>query len=179
MTRLVHIPLWLVAIAMATALITARAEAQPTRPPPRIGVVDLDRLVHESPQAQQARKNMAERFARRKNALEKASDHLQSEVDHLKDSAETLSSDARDQLKSKIRDDKHQLQFKQNQYNDDVSDAEQKELDNMRAGLRKVIDGYARENGYDLIVSDSVLYASDSVDITDAILKRLKQADPG
>ena len=45
----------------------------------------------------------------------------------------------------------------------------------MRSDLRQVIDNYAKNNGYDLIVGDSVLYASDSVDITDAILKRLKK----
>ncbi|KEZ77042.1 OmpH family outer membrane protein [Salinisphaera hydrothermalis] len=169
---------WLVAVVMATGLASSVADAQPTRPPPKIGVVDLDRLVRESPQAQNAKKNMAERFAKRKNALEAASAELQSEMDRLKNNADSMSDDERDQLSSKIRDDKHQLQLKQSQYNDDVSDAEQKELDHMRSDLRQVIDDYAKNNGYDLIMGDSVLYASDSVDITDAILQRLKtQAD--
>lgn len=173
-----RISVWLALVVLAAGVIASAADAQPTRPPPKIGVVDLDRLVRESPQAQNAKKNMAERFAKRKNALEKASAALQSEMNRLKDNSESMSDDERDQLQSKIRDDKHQLQLKQSQYNDDVSDAEQKELDHMRSDLRQVIDDYAKNNGYDLIMGDSVLYASDSVDITDAILQRLKtQAD--
>lgn len=177
MRTLPRISFWAVALVVAGAVVAAEADAQPTRPPPRIGVVDLDRLVHESPQAQKAKKNMAERFAKRKDVLEKASDHLQSEAQHLKDDTQSMSDAERDRLKSKIRDDKHQLQLKRSQYNDDVSDAEHKELDDMRSGLRQVIHDYARDNDYDLIVGDSVLYANDSVDITDAILKHLKQAD--
>ncbi|MGB7754972.1 MAG: OmpH family outer membrane protein [Salinisphaera sp.] len=166
---------WLVVAILGSMLTAGAADAQPTRPPPKIGVVDLDRLVRESPQAQKAKSNMAERFADRKHALEKASSDLQSEIDRLKDKSDSMSDDQREQLSSRIRDDKHQLQLKQSQYNDDVSDAEQKELDNMRSDLRHVIDDYARNNGYDLIVGDSVLYASDSVNITDAILQRLKK----
>ncbi|AWN17045.1 Outer membrane protein H precursor [Salinisphaera sp. LB1] len=131
--------------------------------------------MRESPQAQTAKKNMAERFAKRKQALEKASNTLQAKMDRLKEKADSMSDDRRDQLSAAIRDDKHQLQRKRSRYNDDVSDAEQKELAHMRSDLRQVIDDYAKNNGYDLIVGDSVLYASDSVDITDAILQRLKK----
>ncbi len=175
MRTLVNIRFWLVVAILGSMLTAGAADAQPTRPPPKIGVVDLDRLVRESPQAQKAKSNMAKRFAARKHALEKASSDLQSEIDRLKDKSDSMSDDQREQLSSRIRDDKHQLQLKQSQYNDDVSDAEQKELDNMRSDLRHVIDDYARNNGYDLIVGDSVLYASDSVNITDAILQRLKK----
>lgn len=160
---------------LALTLVAGVAGAQPTRAPDKIGVVDLDRLVRESPQAQKAKQNMAERFAQRKNALESASESLQTKIDRLKNHSEQMSDDQRNGLESAIREDKHQLQLRQSQYNDDVSDAEQKELDAMRAELRKVIDDYAEKNGYDLILGDSVLYASESVNITDSILQRLQQ----
>lgn len=165
----------LTALVLIAGLSMSTAMAQPTRPPTRIGVVDLDRLVRESPQAQKAKQNMAERFAKRKNVLEQTSDELQSEIDRLKKHSETMSDDQREQLSSSIREDKNRLQLKQSQYNDDVSDAEQNELNSMRSNLRQVIDDYAKQHGYDLIVGDSVLYANDTVDITDAILERLRQ----
>ncbi|WP_423820785.1 OmpH family outer membrane protein [Salinisphaera sp. SPP-AMP-43] len=163
------------AVLLAMALIAGVAGAQPTRTPDKIGVVDLDRLVRESPQANKAKQNMAQRFAKRKNALERASESLQSKIDRLKNQSEQMSDNERNGLESAIREDKHQLQLRQSQYNDDVSDAEQKELHAMRSELRKVIDDYAEKNGYDLILGDSVLYASDSVNITDSILQRLQQ----
>jgi Skp family chaperone for outer membrane proteins len=39
-----------------------------------------------------------------------------------------------------------------------------------------VIQAYGKENGYDFIFTDtSIAYASDAVDITDAILQKLNE----
>lgn len=172
---------WLVAGLVAAALVagglSSSASAQPGRPAPKIGVVDLDRLVAESPLAGQAKQNMAKRFARRKNALEQATGALQKAIDRLDATSDTLNEDQRSARQAAIVKQKHDLEIEQSHYNDDVSAAEDKELSRMRTDLRAVIDDYAQSHGYDLIVGSSVLYADDRVDITDAILKRLK-TDP-
>lgn len=157
--------------------INATVSAQPARPGSKVGMVDLDRLVAESPQAKAARANMAKRFAARKNTLEKSSDALQAAVDKLADDAPDLSDAARDKREAAIRQERQALELQRSHYNEDVTAAEKKELETMRADLRQVIDTYAKAHGYDLILSDAVLYASDDADITDAILERLK-AEP-
>lgn len=141
----------------------------------KIGVVDLSRLVHESPQAQQAKKHMASQFAARETALEHKADLLSKEIDQLKQDSANMSDDARDKLQADIRDKQRKLQMEQSQYNDDVSRAADKEQARMRSDLHRVIDAYAKNHGYDLILGDSVLYASDTIDVTDAILARLKK----
>ncbi|WP_158583345.1 OmpH family outer membrane protein [Salinisphaera sp. Q1T1-3] len=161
-------------LAIGLCLSAGAASAQPTRPGTKVGVVDLDRLVSESPQADKAKTNMAKRFAGRKDALERASDKLKQAIDQLNTESDQLSESQRNDREQSIREQKHELELQQSHYNDDVSAAEKKELSAMRADLRNVIDTYAREKGYDLILGNSVLYARDSVDITDAILDRLK-----
>ena len=62
MPTIARVSFWLIVAVLAATIGAGAAQAQPTRPPPKIGVVDLDRLVRESPQAQKAKKNMAEQF---------------------------------------------------------------------------------------------------------------------
>jgi len=166
------------AVALCVSLVSLEAVAEPSAAAarksaqePKIGVVDLTRLVNESPQAQQAKDNMARRFAERKNALEQASDALERQMDKLKQNSDAR----RDALSANIRDAQRKLTLKQSQYNDDVSDAEDKELKHLRSDLRSVIDAYAQAHGYDVILGNSVLYARPGIDVTDQILARLNK----
>lgn len=140
----------------------------------KIGVVNLGKLVSASPQAQRARKNMEQQFASRKEELESKRDKLKSDIERLKRDGSVMSDDARDKLEGQIRDQQRRLKLLQDEYNEDVNKAEKKELESLRDDIRSVIDEFAKENGYDLIVGDGILYASDAVDITSKVLERLK-----
>ena len=88
-----------------------------------------------------------------------------------------MSDEDRDALQASVRDGQRELQMSQSKYNDDVSAAEQNEFEQMRSDIRDVIDAYANDRGYDIILGDSVLFASEPVDVTDEILDRLKTAE--
>lgn len=162
-------------VSAQAASDNASAEPAKTVAGARIGVVDLDRLMDESPQAKQARTHMARRFAQRKDALEQTAEELEVKADRLKKQGDSMSEDQRNALSSDIRDGQRQLTLKQSQYNDDVSDAEDAELKQLRSDLRSVIDAYAKAHDYDVILGESVLYAAPGVDITDQILDRLNK----
>jgi len=178
-----HIALVLCAALMAWSLACpaaaadeSRAKTQAEEPTGqlRIGVVDLARLIKQSPQAQRAKSSMAKQFANRKDALEAASTALQDDIDRLKRDAATMSEADQNELQASIRDRQRKLQMRQSEYNDDVSAAEQEEFDTMRDDIRGVIDAYAKVNDYDLILGDAVLYATDTVDVTDEVLAELE-----
>ncbi|MAS11118.1 MAG: hypothetical protein CMN26_13885 [Salinisphaera sp.] len=161
--------------AMAQEAADATAGQGETAPQAlRIGVVDVARVVSESPQAARAKTSMASQFAKRKNELEAQSNALRQDMDRLSQDGSVMSEGDRESLQSDIRDRQRELQMQRSKYNDDVSDAEQKEFDQMRADILEVIDQYADDNGYDLILGDGVLYTSDAVDVTDEILAELK-----
>ena len=50
------------------------------------------------------------------------------------------------------------------------------ELDRSWQEINNAVVEYAREQGYDLIVPSPVVYANPRVDITDAVLERLRRA---
>jgi outer membrane protein len=61
------------------------------------------------------------------------------------------------------------------QLRDDLARRSKDELDKRWPEIYGVVVEYAREKGYDLVVEAPVLYASPSVDITDAVLERLRR----
>lgn len=157
------------ALALAAAVTAAPAMAQDMK----IGVVNLPRLLSESPQAQRARSNMEEQFSSRKEELEAKREDLQDDVDRLKRDGAVMSQEAREKLEDSIRDQQRRLQMLQSEYQDDVQRAEQKEMEALRNDIRGVIEDVADDGNYDLIVGQGILYASDRVDITQKILERM------
>ncbi|WP_084623436.1 OmpH family outer membrane protein [Salinisphaera shabanensis] len=161
------------ALAFAAPLRAAGTSAETGSEILRIGVVDVSRVVNESPQAARAKSSMATQFAKRKNDLEAKSNALRQDMDRLAQDGAVMSDGDRDKLQSAIRDRQRELQLERSKYNDDVSDAEHKEFEQMRADILDIIDQYADDNGYDLILGDGVLYSSEAVDVTDEILAEL------
>lgn len=161
--------LWALSV-LIVVLVSAPAAAQDLK----IGVVNLSQLVSQSPQAQRARSSMEEQFAERKETLQNKREQLQEDVQRLKRDGSVMSEEARQELEESIRDQQRQLKLEQSEYNDDVKSAEQKELQALREEIRNVIQQYADDHNYDLIVGQGVLYATDQINVTGRVLQRLK-----
>lgn len=162
---------WL--LALVALAISNAAAAQDLK----IGVVNVSKLVSESPQAQQARSSMAQQFTERKKELKQQRQQLQEDVQRLKRDGSAMSEETRQQLEDSVRDQQRQLKLKQSEYKDDVKSAEKEELGKMREQIGQVVQQYAQDHNYDLIVGQGVLYASDQVDVTPRVLQRLKAGD--
>ena len=148
--------------------------AMPAAADVKIGVVNLARLVSASPQAKRARQNMESKFTARKEELESKQEAFRSDVERLKRDGAVMSDSAREKLEAQIRDQQRRLKLAQDEYNEDVQLAEKKEMESLREDVRAVIDEFAEQQGYDLIVGDAILYANDQVDITNKVLQRLR-----
>lgn len=162
-----------VALAAAIGLLVAGAASAQNL---KIGVVDLGRLVQKSPQAQQARAHMKSKFSSRRDKLESQRNKLQSDMKRLKRDGKVMSNDARQKLQDSVRDQQRRLQLAQSEYQDDVRQAEQKELGQLRKKISDVINQFATQYHYDLIVGDGILYADNKVDITNKVLAKLKSS---
>ncbi len=157
-------------LAVAATAMVAPAQAADLK----IGVVNLAQLVTASPQAQRARKSMEGKFSARKEELESKQEAFRADVERLKRDGQVMSEEAREKLEGQIRDQQRRLKLMQDEYNEDVTLAERKEMDGLREDIRAVIDQFAKDKGFDLILGDAILFASEQVDVTDQVLERLK-----
>lgn len=159
----------MVAAGVALALATGTAAAQDLK----IAVVNIARLVAESPQAAAARASMEAQFTGRRAEIQAKQEALRANVERLQRDGAVMSEQAREELAETIRDQQRRLQLLQSEYNDDVTQAEQDLLEGLREDIRTVILAFADSEGYDLILGNGVLYANETVDVTEEVLERL------
>lgn len=151
------------------AILPALVSAQDLK----IGAVSVGKILSESPQAEQANKRLQSEFGPREKALVDAQRSLRNMEQRL--SKEDGMADAqRRKLERDVIAQRRDLQRSTEEFREDVNLRRNEELGKFQKQIMEVINSVAKEEGFDLIVSDgAVLFASGRVDITDKVLQRL------
>ncbi len=141
----------------------------------RVGFVNTVKLMEKAPQARAAISKMEAEFAPR----EKEIVALQREVKKIeeklaKDSA-VLSEEKRRKIERELITKRRELKRAQDEFREDLNIRRNEELTKLQKQLYDAIVNFAKEEKYDLIVSEGVVYASKRVDVTDKLLERLKK----
>jgi len=159
------------AIAFAlVAFIAVPASAQETK----IGVVNVQALMSNSPQTKAAMDALQEEFApRQREILAKQKDYEDQATKFQKDAAVLGETERRNAEKS-LRDLQRELTRLQNEFQEDLNLRQNEELGALQQALLKEIQDYAASESYDLVVGDGVLYASSAVNITEAVLRAVE-----
>lgn len=158
-------PAWRWLPGLVALLFAAGAAAQT-----RIGYIDQKRLLDNAPQMTAGSERLRREFAERDRQL-RADEARLSELQERQRNATTLDEALGDEIEAlarKIRRTRETLR-------DELSRRSQEETAERFREISEVVAAFARENGYDLIVSSPVFYASPDIDVTDQVLARLRQ----
>ena len=142
---------------------------------PRVGYVDMKRLLDNAPQVVAGRRKLEREFAARDAAL-KADEQRASELRTRQRGAGASMAPADagaqqreiDALDRSIKRNRDTLRTELKARSD-------QELDRSWREINDAVVEFAREQGFDLIVPSPVIYASPKVDITEQILDRLRR----
>jgi outer membrane protein len=141
----------------------------------KVGVINIQSAIVSTKDGQKAANEIQTRFNPKKAELDKRQADIGQLQDQLNRGRNTLSEDARNKL---VRD----IDQKTKSLNRDTEDAraeldqeEQKIMSELGGRIMAVIDKYAKDNSYSLILDVSspqtpVLYASNTIDITKDII---------
>lgn len=158
------------------ALVTIAASALPlgaAQAQAKIGVVNVARLLQESPQAQAASQSLEGEFANRKRELQTLERDLKTREEKLtKDGATMAEAERRNQEKT-LRDAQRDFARKQNEFMEDLNVRRNEALGQLQRTVLQEVQTYAKSANLDLVVADA-LYASPSVDITQQVLSALQ-----
>jgi len=160
---------------LALALLPSLLFAQGTG---KIGYVDLKRLIDNAPQMAESRAKLEREFAPRDASLkgdEKRLTDLKQRFD--RDGAIMAKADA-ENLKREIDTLDRSIKRTRDDLRAELSTRAAAERDRIWAQLNDIVVEYARAQGFDLIVPSPVVYASSRIDITDALLDRLRHPAP-
>ncbi len=145
----------------------------------KIGFVNVPRLISESPQTKSAMDALQEEFAPRQrevSALQKSFEDRQAQ---LRRDVDVMGPEERRNAETSLLKDQRNINRTVEELNEDANLRRNEELSKLQRELLTEVATYAREEGYDLVVGEGVLYASSAVDITGAVLDRLNATQGG
>ena len=156
----------LILAASALPLGTAQAQA-------KIGVVNVGRLLQESPQAQAASQALENEFANRRRELENQQKDLKAREDKLQKDGAVMAANERAAAEKALRDGQREFARKQNEFLEDLNVRRNEVLGQLQRTILQEVQTYAKGAGLDVVVSEA-LYASPSVDVTQQVLSALQ-----
>lgn len=160
-----------VALAQAPAAAPAAASAAPTK----IAVIQVQAALTATKEGQKAAAELEAKMGPRKKELDGRQAEIKEMQERLQRGGNTLSDSAKEDLTRSI-------DTKTKSFNRQVEDAQaeleqeqQRVIGALGQKMMAVIDKYAQQNGYALVIDVSnqntpVLYASNSVDITKEVI---------
>jgi outer membrane protein len=144
--------------------------------PTRVGYVDMKRLLDNAPQVVAGRARLQREFAARDTQL-KADDARLTELKAKSErDAAILSKDDADKLKREIDALDRSVRRTREDLRNELKARSDQELDKSWQEINNAVVEYARAQGIDLVVPSPVVYANPRIDITDAVLEKLRAA---
>lgn len=169
------------ATTLATCGLAAALQAQ--QQPTKVGIIHIQQAIISTKDGQKAAAELQERFDPKRKELEKKQSEIQALQEQLRRGANTLSEEARQKLMREIDAKTRALNRETEDAQAEFDQEQQKILQELGGRLMQVIDKYARDNGFALILDVSspqtpVLYAANSIDITQAIVELYDKNSP-
>jgi len=150
-------------LTVALAATSAQAEF-------KLGFVNGQRVVNESPQAQKAKKKIEKEFEKRDQELQKLSKQLQTMQEGLEKNGLTMADSERRSREREFNDLNRDFQRKQRDFREELNLRQNEEMAAIFERANKIIKQIAEAEKYDLIVQEAVYY-SPRIDITDKVIK--------
>lgn len=162
--------MWLPAVLIG-ASISLFAQAAPTK----VGIIHIQNAIIGTKDGQVAAKSLEERFMPRRKEVEKKQADIGAMQNQLRASSNTASEDVKNKLMRDIDVKQKSLQRDAEDFQAEVDQEQQKVLGELGGKIMAVIDKFATDNGYALVIDVSsqqspVLYAATAIDITREIV---------
>ena len=155
------------------ALILSLAAAPAYAADAKIASIRAAELVLQSPQYKAGQEKMKQEFEKRGKDFENEAKKFQSDAEKFNKEKDLLSATDRARQEKDLTSRQVDLNYKQKQLQEDMQSRSQQLEKEMRSKLQTVIVQLAKEKGLELVVQDPV-FASDAMDITDEVLKKLQ-----
>lgn len=159
---------WIVMLVAACGFYSAGVMAEI-----KIGFVDTAALMEAAPQVKAAQSKIESEFAPREKELVKLQQEIRTLDERLSRDGTVMSESERGKLEREILGKRRDLKRSQEEFRDDLNIRRNEVLATLQRDVFEAVSTFAKEQKYDLILSQGVVYSSDKIDITDGVLKKL------
>jgi len=170
-------------MAVFAGLLLAPAIWAQAAPALKVGVINVQLAVQSTAEGKQAAAELQSQFAPRQTELQNMQKQIQDDEARMRAGATTLSDDERYRLQREYDTLTRSLQRKSQDLQDDGNQAQQDAINRIGRKMVEVLEKYSKENGYGVVLDTSsqqtpVIYASNTLDVTQQIIQLYDQAYP-
>jgi outer membrane protein len=140
----------------------------------KIGVLDFGRLLEESPQGKVLLESLGTEAAAKRRDLQGAATSLQTKRDKLAKDRATMSPDQITRAERELRDGERDLARRQAEAQDQLNDRRNEEMGKLQRDLITEVRAFAKAQNYDVVITEGVIYATQAMDMTPALLQSLQ-----
>lgn len=140
----------------------------------KIGYVNVPYLIDNSPQAQAASGELEKQFGPKQQQLQQKQQEFQELQQKLQKDGLVMSEEERADAEDRLSEMKREIQRMQETFREDLNVERNNAFKGVRQSVMAVVETLAEEEGYDVVVGQGALYASDAVNLTDRVLERME-----
>ena len=160
-----------VLLALSLVMTSPALQAQDVR----LGFVNTAQIMNEVPQADAARERLKNEFKSRDEKIVAMQNELKTLEEEMYKNSAIMTDTVRSEKELKIISLKRDIKRAKEEFNEDLNIRRNEELTKLQKQVYDTIVAVAKEKNYDVILGDSVLFASKRVDLTSQVIRRLKQ----
>lgn len=183
-----HITPRVLTLAMSLALgmsVTARAQAPAAASSggTKVGIVSIQDAIANTNEGKKELEALQQKFAPRQAALQSQNDDLENMKKQLQAQGDKLSDEERNNRVRSATEKQKTLQRNYEDFQNEVQGAEQEVLNRLGKKMLDVLEKYAKENGYSVVMDVSnpqtpVLYANPGTNITKPLIEAFNAQSP-
>lgn len=141
----------------------------------KVGVINLQGLLGQLPQMKAISEKMKGQFASRQTDITKAQDAFKKSAEDYRKNNAVMSEKEKSAAQDKLIKKEQELQKMQMDFQRDLVEEQNKQVSALLEKIKGVVADVAKKEKLDLVLIDaSVAYADKKMDVTDAVLKVLK-----
>ena len=146
----------------------------------KVGYIDVKRLIDSSPQFLDAQARIKRDFASQNDTIKANDAKLTALKQRYERENAIMTKEDADALKREVDATERANKRMQDEARAEISERSKSEWNRVSRFIQDTAIEYARAQGYDIVIgSESALFANPRIDITDAVLQRLRQAGTG
>jgi outer membrane protein len=162
-------------IAPVAALLILAAGAIAQQVPNKVGVISIQGAIVGTKDGQKASQQLDTKFVPKKKEFDTRQNEIAQLQDQYNKGGQLMSEEKRNQLARDIDEKKKRLERDMQDAQEELQGEQQKVLQSLGQRMMAVIEKYAKDNGYTMILDVSnpntpVLYASSGIDNTQYIV---------
>ena len=140
----------------------------------KIGVVDVMSLIDKSAQMEVARKKMEKEFSPREKKLNSEKEEINMMQDRLTKEAEVMSEDEQKKISKEVMKRVREIKQEEEELRADFNQTRNEEMGKLQKSISEAIQSLAKEEHFDLILHEGVVFASDSINVTAKVASKLE-----